>query len=56
MHSTKVKEETKEMGFVLDCTKCESSFEITVTDHLLENGEPEIRYCPSCGTETVIDE
>ena len=42
------------MGYEVECEKCESKFEIIVKDHLLETGEPEMNYCPNCGTKTLI--
>lgn len=38
-----------------ECEKCETTFEINVTDQLLCGDEPSIRFCPNCGTETLID-
>lgn len=38
----------------VECEKCEATYEINIIDHLLETGEPNIRFCPNCGTETLI--
>ena len=43
------------MRYEVECENCEAKFEIIVTDHLLESGEPDIRFCPNCGTETLVD-
>lgn len=41
--------------YEVDCAICEVSFEIKVTDYFLITGTPEIRFCPSCGKETLIN-
>jgi hypothetical protein len=40
--------------YVVECEKCESQFEIIILDYLKDSDEPNIKYCPNCGTETLI--
>lgn len=40
---------------IYECESCEVKVEITVIDHLIETGVPDIKYCPNCGKETLED-
>lgn len=41
------------MGNEVECTNCETKFEITISDYLIAEGEPQITYCPNCGKATL---
>lgn len=39
------------MGYEVKCESCEVSFEISISDYVLVNDEPQFNYCPNCGEE-----